>query len=100
MSAKIFDFPMTPHERARAVIQAAESYAQALVAFEAADATLNQARQAGQRDTGLLADELDAAADQLGAAQQRVADFTLALTKDGSLQELSELLAAATAGRP
>lgn len=100
MSAKIFDFPKTPHERARSVIQAAESYDQALAAFGAAGAALTQARQAGQRDTGQLADELDATADQLGAAQQRVADLTLALTKDGSLQELSELLAAATAGRP
>jgi chromosome segregation ATPase len=100
MSAKILDFPKTPHERARAVIQAAQNYAQALEAFEAADATLTQARHTRQRDTGQLADELDAAADQLGAAQQRVADLTLALTIDGSLQELSELLAAATAGRP
>lgn len=100
MSAKIFDFPKTPYERARAVIQAAQNYSEALSAFEAADAKLTRARQTGQRDTGQLADELDATADQLGAAQQRVADLTLALTKDGSLQELSELLAAATAGRP
>ncbi|WP_027237269.1 hypothetical protein [Leisingera caerulea] len=97
MSAEIFDFPKTPHERAKAVIEAAKEYARAREAFDAADKTL---AQSGQRDTGQFSDELDAAADRLGATQQRVADLTVALTVDGALHDLSELLAAATAGRP
>ena len=100
MSAEIFDFPKTPHERARAVIEAAKDYAHARDVFRTADKALSAARQANQSDTWWLCDELDAAAGQVGATQQRVADLTLALTADGSLQDLSELLAASTAGRP
>ncbi len=100
MSAEIFDFPKTPHERAGAVIEAAKEYAHACEVFRAAEEALSAARQAKQPETWLLCDELDAVADQLGTAQKRVAELTLALMADGSLQDLSELLAASIAGRP
>lgn len=81
------------------LITAAGEYAAARVAFDTAEKALFAAQRSQQPDSGQLCDELDAAADRLGATQQRVADLTVALTADGSLHDLSELLAAATAGR-
>ncbi|MDE4175773.1 hypothetical protein PXK01_16545 [Phaeobacter sp. PT47_59] len=96
MNAETFDFPMPSHDRVAALIDAAKEYCAAREAFAKADQAMGSERHA----VGPHCDELDAAADQLGATQQRVADLALALTSDGTFDAYCELLAAETAGRP
>ncbi|WP_435660535.1 hypothetical protein [Leisingera caerulea] len=102
MNARSAPLPETQTERIRAVIAAAQDYAQAREAFDAASEGLEHSRRQDSSFAGQHLDELDAAADAIGKTQARVADLVASLATDGSLETLSKLLSteAAFPGKP
>lgn len=102
MNASIAPLPETQTERIRAVIAAAQDYAQAREAFDAASEGLEHSRRQNSSFAGQHLDELDAAADVIGMTQARVADLVSSLVTDGSLETLSRLLSteAVLSGKP
>lgn len=93
MNASNAALPETQAERIRAVIAAAQDYAHAREAFDAASKGLEHSHHQNNSTSGQLLDELDAAADDMGMRQARVADLIASLVSDGSLETLSQLLA-------
>ncbi len=102
MNASPAPLPETQAERIRAVIAAAQDYARAREAFEAASEELERAHRQNSSTAGQDLEELDAAADAIGRTQARVADLIATLATDGSLETLSRLLTseAALPGTP
>ncbi|UWQ24263.1 hypothetical protein K3553_15060 [Leisingera aquaemixtae] len=94
MNASSAPLPETQAERIRAVIAAAQDYAQAREAFDAASEGLERAHRQNCSTAGQDLEELDAAADAIGRTQAQVADLIATLVTDGSLETLSRLLAA------
>ncbi|UWQ76798.1 hypothetical protein [Leisingera sp. M658] len=92
MSIETLKFPHPPHERAKALIEAAKNYAAAREEYEAADQNLWNADGLAPSEVDRIGDRFDEAFERMAEHQERVADLVADLTKDGSLASVSALL--------